>query len=87
MVALLYDHSLTFGEEINLICTAPRSFLKWVFLTNHYMVEMCLIVIAHGAYCRVIVSTMLNYRLLETSGFNPFMRNDRVSTTCISFHC
>lgn len=50
LVALLYDHSLTFGDEINLICTAPRSFLNWFFLTNHYMVEVCLIAITSGAY-------------------------------------
>ena len=50
LVALLYDHSLTLGDEVNLIWTARRSFLKWIFLTNHYMVGVCLIVVTNGAY-------------------------------------
>jgi len=47
LVVLLYDHFLTLGDEINLVWTAPRSFLKWVFLINHYLVEVCLITVAN----------------------------------------
>ncbi|KAI0279522.1 hypothetical protein BGY98DRAFT_1145506 [Russula aff. rugulosa BPL654] len=77
VVALLYDHSLTFGDEINLICTAPRSFLKWVFLTNHYMVEMCLIVTAHGARrCRKYLTVVACYSMISTfiANFIGFLR-------------
>ncbi|KAN0107002.1 hypothetical protein V8E52_010604 [Russula decolorans] len=47
LVALLYDHVLTFGDEVNLIWTAPRSFLTWTFLINHYLVEVSLIAVAN----------------------------------------
>jgi len=47
LVALLYDHALTIGDEIRLVWTAPRSFLKWTFLINHYLAEVCLIAIAN----------------------------------------
>jgi hypothetical protein len=33
--------------------------------------------------CRVFVSTMLNHRLLEMSGFNGLLRDDRVSTSSV----
>lgn len=80
LAALLYDHCLTFGDEINLICTAPRSFLKWVFLTNHYLVEMCLIAVAIGALrCRVLFPRLLNHRLLEISGYSSVLRDNGVS--------
>jgi hypothetical protein len=48
LAALLYDHALTIGDEIRLIWAAPRSFLKWIFLLNHYLSEVCLIVTANG---------------------------------------
>jgi hypothetical protein len=44
LAALLYDHALTIGDEIRLIWAAPRSFLKWIFLINHYLSEVGLIV-------------------------------------------
>ncbi|KAH9993206.1 hypothetical protein BJV77DRAFT_375337 [Russula vinacea] len=34
-------------DEIRLIWAAPRSFLKWIFLLNHYLSEVCLIVTAN----------------------------------------
>ena len=48
LAALLYDHALTISDEIRLIWAAPRSFLKWIFLLNHYLSEVCLIVTANG---------------------------------------
>jgi len=33
--------------------------------------------------CRVFVSTMLNHRLLEMSGFNGLLRDDRVSSSSV----
>ncbi|OCH85705.1 hypothetical protein OBBRIDRAFT_838763 [Obba rivulosa] len=38
LVALAYDHTLTFGDEVSLIWTAPNSFAKWIFLVNRYFV-------------------------------------------------
>ncbi|KAH9998718.1 hypothetical protein BJV77DRAFT_1064708 [Russula vinacea] len=48
LAALLYDHALTIGDEIRLIWAAPRSFLKWIFLINHYLSEVGLIVCANA---------------------------------------
>ena len=50
LAALLYDHALTIGDEIRLIWAAPRSFLKWIFLINHYLSEVGLIVCANGEF-------------------------------------
>lgn len=63
LVALLYDHALTIGDEIRLIWAAPRSFLKWTFLINHYISEACLIAIANGE-CTVFLCTV--YRVAQS---------------------
>ncbi|KAA1469921.1 hypothetical protein DENSPDRAFT_796979 [Dentipellis sp. KUC8613] len=47
LVALIYDHILTLPDEIRLIWKAPRSFAKWAFLANRYIVALCLILVAN----------------------------------------
>ena len=47
---MLYDHVLTFDDEVRVIWTAPRSFAKWMFLLNRYLSEVCLLAVANGAY-------------------------------------
>jgi Family of unknown function (DUF6533) len=49
LVTLLYDHALTLDQEITLIWKAPSSFVKWVFLVNRYLSEVCLLAVANGA--------------------------------------
>jgi hypothetical protein len=49
LVVVLYDHVLTFGDEVRLIWAAPRSFAKWIFLVNRYLTEVCLLAVANGA--------------------------------------
>ncbi|KAH9949009.1 hypothetical protein B0H21DRAFT_731189 [Amylocystis lapponica] len=46
LVALIYDHTLTFADEVALIWHAPPSFAKYAFLLNRYMVPGALITIA-----------------------------------------
>jgi len=46
-VVLLYDHALTFKDEIRCIWKAPSSFAKYAFLVNRYLVAVFLIVIVH----------------------------------------
>ncbi|KAI0295877.1 hypothetical protein B0F90DRAFT_1820310 [Multifurca ochricompacta] len=46
-VVVLYDHVLTFDDEIRLIWKAPSSFIKWIFLVNRYLTEVCLLAIAN----------------------------------------
>jgi hypothetical protein len=50
LVALLYDHLLTLDQEVRLIWQAPGSFVKWVFLANRYLSEVCLLAVANGVY-------------------------------------
>lgn len=46
---MLYDHAITFQEEVRCIWTAPNSFPKYAFLLNRYLVPIVLIAILHGA--------------------------------------
>lgn len=50
LVILLYDHVLTFVDEVRLVWRAPRSFPKYAFLFNRYLVLACLLVVTYGAY-------------------------------------
>lgn len=43
---LVYDHCLTLPDEVLLIWSAPRSFAKYVFLANRYLVAICLLIVA-----------------------------------------
>ncbi len=47
---MLYDHILTFDDEIRVIWTAPNSFVKWIFLINRYAAELCLLAVTNRAY-------------------------------------
>ncbi|KAF8482493.1 hypothetical protein DFH94DRAFT_727507 [Russula ochroleuca] len=77
LAALLYDHALTIGDEIRLIWASPRSFLKWIFLINHYFSEVCLIVSANemsglndlsydDRRCRKLMITLAAYGTFST---------------------
>lgn len=46
--ALLYDHILTFDDEVRLIWRAKTTFPKVLFLINRYMVPASIILKAHG---------------------------------------
>ena len=50
LIILLYDHVLTFSDEVTLVWLAPPSFPKYAFIFNRYLVLACLIGIAHGEY-------------------------------------
>jgi len=47
LVILLWDHALTFADEVRLIWTAPLSIPKILFLFNRYMVPLAMIVQTH----------------------------------------
>lgn len=46
-VVLLYDHVLTFVDEVKLIWAAPVSFPKYAFLFNRYLVLACMLGVAY----------------------------------------
>ena len=48
LVVLLYDHALTFSDEVTLVWAAPRSFAKYAYIFNRYLVMACLLAVAHG---------------------------------------
>lgn len=50
LVFLLYDHALTFSDEVELVWKAKPSFAKHLFLFNRYLVAGCLIAVAYCAY-------------------------------------
>lgn len=78
VVVMLYDHAITFGEEVRCIWKAPRSFAKYLFLLNRYFVPALLLAILHGA-CSVFekAKTPLQRMYLEMCGFNGNVYEDR----------
>ena len=52
LVILLHDHLLTLSDEINLIWRAPRSFAKYAFLGNRYLVLGALVDVNIGVLYR-----------------------------------
>lgn len=48
LVVLIYDHLLTFSDEVRLVWAAPRSFAKYAYLLNRYLVLAVLLGVAHG---------------------------------------
>lgn len=58
LVILLYDHLLTFSDEIELVWKAKPSFAKGLFLFNRYLVVGCLLAVA---YCEHYQQTRLAY--------------------------
>ena len=49
LAVLLYDHILTFADEIELIWPAPATYAKYMFLLNRYIVLGTLLAVAYGA--------------------------------------
>ena len=47
---LVYDHCLTLPDEVLLIWSAPRSFAKYAFLANRYLVAICLLIVVDGMH-------------------------------------
>ncbi|KAI0093427.1 hypothetical protein BDY19DRAFT_923643 [Irpex rosettiformis] len=47
LIVLLYDHALTLSDEVSLVWAAPRSFAKYAYLFNRYMVVICLLGVTH----------------------------------------
>jgi Family of unknown function (DUF6533) len=50
LIVLLYDHCLTFEQERQLIWPTRVTVVKWALLCNRYIVEVILIVTAHGKH-------------------------------------
>ncbi len=48
LMVLLYDHILTFADEVKLIWTAPATYAKYIFLLNRYTVLGTLLAVAYG---------------------------------------
>lgn len=46
LVIVLYDHMITFHDEVRLVWQARSSFAKWLFLCNRYLVPTTLIWVA-----------------------------------------
>ncbi|EKM54155.1 uncharacterized protein PHACADRAFT_196585 [Phanerochaete carnosa HHB-10118-sp] len=47
LTVLLYDHVLTFCDEVRLVWRAPSSFPKYAFLFNRYLVPVCLLLVSY----------------------------------------
>ncbi|KAI0744871.1 hypothetical protein C8Q76DRAFT_701507 [Earliella scabrosa] len=47
LMILFYDHLLTFGDEVELIWTAPATYAKYTFLLNRYSVLATLLAVAY----------------------------------------
>ncbi|KAG8794719.1 hypothetical protein FRC12_022234 [Ceratobasidium sp. 428] len=49
-VVLLYDHLLTFGDEVQLVWSQPTSVVSVIFLVNRYLAPAVLAVDIYGGY-------------------------------------
>lgn len=49
-VLMLYDHILTFPEEVAYAWQAPSSFIRNGFLFNKYMTVGCILIILHRQF-------------------------------------
>ncbi|TBU39090.1 hypothetical protein BD309DRAFT_970438 [Dichomitus squalens] len=47
LMVLLYDHALTFGDEVQYIWSAPATYAKYIFLLNRYTVLGTLLAVAY----------------------------------------
>jgi hypothetical protein len=52
---LLYDHFITFSDEVDLVWMAPHSFSKWAFLLNKYVVVAAHITNSLRTYMRLFL--------------------------------
>ena len=51
-VLLVYDSTLTFADEVELIWPAPATYAKYIFLLNRYTVLGTLFAVAYGmSFC------------------------------------
>ena len=77
LMVLLYDHVLTFGDEVQYVWSAPATYAKYIFLLNRYVVLGTLLAVAYGEQnSRVMgtcVSTMI-HRDVRLRGFNVHRR-------------
>jgi hypothetical protein len=60
LVVLIYDHFLTFSDELELYWQSKDSFSKYGFLTNRYVVPAMLIAISVGKHHQVSSVSNLN---------------------------
>lgn len=51
LVIAIYDHWLTFDQEVSLIWTQGLSISKVVFMVNRYCAEGVLLFVAYGESC------------------------------------
>ena len=76
-MVLLYDHVLTFGDEVQYVWSAPATYAKYIFLLNRYFVLGTLLAVAYGEQNSIVmethVSTLL-YRNVRLRGLNVHRR-------------
>ncbi|KAI0027898.1 hypothetical protein K488DRAFT_16604, partial [Vararia minispora EC-137] len=66
LVCLLYDHILTLSAEVTLVWRAPRSFPKYAFLANRYLVLATLVIINSGTFSLI----MHNHEFMPPAAFS-----------------
>ncbi|VDB90069.1 unnamed protein product [Peniophora sp. CBMAI 1063] len=71
LVVLLYDHLLTVSDEVNLVWRAPRSFAKFAYLGNRYLVLAALIDVNVG-FSGLSGLTFTNQGYI-TATFEPYL--------------
>lgn len=40
---LIYDHLITFSEEVQFVWKRPKNLVSWIFLTNRYLTPTVLV--------------------------------------------
>jgi hypothetical protein len=81
LVVLIYDHFLTFSDELELYWQSKASFSKYGFLTNRYVVPAMLITMSVGKHHQVVsVRTLTDQNFPESSGLWDVTFSDAVGT-------
>ncbi|KAH7912113.1 hypothetical protein BJ138DRAFT_1112644 [Hygrophoropsis aurantiaca] len=79
LVVLLWDHLLTFSDEVRLIWGARWSVPKILFLFNRYIVPIAMIIQTYGVFLRSLTKYPTQWRWLGFSGVaSPHLTNREI---------
>ena len=82
-MVLLYDHVLTFGDEVQYVWSAPATYAKYIFLLNRYVVLGTLLAVAYGEQNSIVWKHMFQLCSTEMCGFVDSTFTDAVCPASI----
>ncbi|KZV67705.1 hypothetical protein PENSPDRAFT_687930 [Peniophora sp. CONT] len=84
LVMILYDHMLTFGDEVELVWKAPRSIARTLFFINRYCVPSMVIGSVH-AFSGISQSTFADVVIVSDRYLHMSTRKHSTARSCRSW--